>query len=79
MTEKLEAELKKIGCQYVLGGATFKKDYNEELITDVQLFTASIKKSCNEAYKELLRKDVAKKNSEVTPEPEIDEETDVDI
>lgn len=79
MTEKLEAELKKIGCRYVLGGATFKKDYNEELITDVQLFTASIKKSCNEAYKELLRKDVAKKNSEVTPEPEIDEETDVDI
>ena len=43
MTEKLSAELDELGVRYIVGGPTFKKDFNEELIADVNRFTESIR------------------------------------
>lgn len=43
MTEKLAEELDSLGICYIIGGPTFKKDFNEELITDVKRFTESIR------------------------------------
>lgn len=45
MTEKLSEELNKIGCRFIVGGPTFKKDFNEELIADVNRFAKELKKT----------------------------------
>lgn len=47
MTEKLSGELDKLGCNYIVGGPSFKKDFNEELIADVNKFAESLKKTMN--------------------------------
>ncbi|MCR4777196.1 MAG: ssDNA-binding domain-containing protein [Saccharofermentans sp.] len=49
MTEKLIEELDGIGCRYILGGPTFKKDFNEELIADPKRFVESVKKTIVDA------------------------------
>lgn len=45
MTEKLKTELDKLGCCYIEGGPTFKKDFNEELKTDPKRFVETVKKN----------------------------------
>lgn len=49
MTEKLKTELDRIGCSYILGGPTFKKDFNEELKEDPKRFVETVKKTIVEA------------------------------
>lgn len=45
MAAKLEEELTRIGCRYIVSGPTFGKDFNEELITDASKFAEEIKKN----------------------------------
>ena len=62
MTEKLAGELDKLGTSFVIGGPTFKKDYNEELISDVRLFAESIRKTQIKALAKKKIETVRKEN-----------------
>lgn len=70
MTEKLETELNRIGFKYVVGGPTFKKDFNEELIADAKRFADSIR---NASYAALEVKKT------VNADADVEEETGVDL
>ena len=85
MTEKLKTELDKLGCCYIEGGPTFKKDFNEELKADPKRFVETVKKNIVKALgapqpvikeKETMAKNVTfRQIKKDEPQPETPQQT----
>lgn len=66
MTEKLAAELKRIEVRFIVGGPTFKKDYNEELISDPKRFVEEVKKTIEGALSVPITSVITKEDEVMT-------------